>query len=185
MTYLWPKFCKQEWTIQMPSFYTVCGLEQGVGSGPELKSMWPRFGPVLVYLVYSWLTLGLASACLWPKSGKQERITQVPSFHAVCGPDESVRCGPDLGLRNFAIWVKHSNTYSKEQYSECQLPALMQRSTTQKTCPPDPGLESHTGHVKLGSADHRKRLLTPVRSPSLQRYFSNFGTGQQFSHCPG
>ncbi len=28
------------------------------GSGPELKSMWPRFGPVLLYLVYSWLTLG-------------------------------------------------------------------------------------------------------------------------------
>ncbi len=28
------------------------------------------------------------------------------SFHVVCGPDESVRCGPDLGLRNFAIWDK-------------------------------------------------------------------------------
>ncbi len=24
-------------------------------SGSELKSMWPRFGPVLLYLVYSWL----------------------------------------------------------------------------------------------------------------------------------
>jgi len=29
----------------------------------------------------------------------------VPSFHAVCGPDESVNCGPDLGHNNFAIWV--------------------------------------------------------------------------------
>ncbi len=77
---------------------------KGVGSGPELKSMWPRFGPVLLYLVYSWLTLGLPLAYLWPKSGKQERTAQVPSFHAVCGSDESVRCGPHLGLRNFAIW---------------------------------------------------------------------------------
>ncbi len=74
------------------------------GSGPELKSMCPRFGPVVLYLVYSWLTLGLPLAYLWPKFGKQERTAQVPSFHAVCGPDESVRCGPDLDLRNFAIW---------------------------------------------------------------------------------
>ncbi len=72
-------------------------------SGPELKSICPRFGPVLLYLVYSWLTLGHPLACLWPKSGKQEWTAQVPSFHVVCGPDENVRCGPDLGLRNFAI----------------------------------------------------------------------------------
>ncbi len=105
LAYLWSTFGKQERTAQVPSFFTVCGPEQGVGSGPELKSMWPRFGLVLLYLVYSWLTLGLPLAYLWPKSGKQERTAQVPSFHAVCGPDESVRCGPDLGLRNFAIWV--------------------------------------------------------------------------------
>ncbi len=104
LSYLWPKFGKQERTTQVPSFFTVYGPEQGVGSGPELKSMWPRYWPVLLYLVYSWLTLGLPLAYFWPKSGKQERTAQVPSFHAVCGPDESVRCGPDLGLRNFAIW---------------------------------------------------------------------------------
>ncbi len=92
--------CKQERTAQVPSFFTVCGLEQGVGYGPELKSMWPRFWPVLLYLDYSWLTLGLPLVYLWPKSGKQERTAQVPSFHALCGSDESVRCGPDLGLRN-------------------------------------------------------------------------------------
>ncbi len=102
---LWPKFGKQERTAQVPSFFTVCGPEQGVVSAPELKSVWPRFGPVLLYLVYSWLTLGLPLAYLWPKSGKQEWTAQVPSFHVVCGPDESVRFGPDLGLRNFAIWV--------------------------------------------------------------------------------
>ncbi len=50
-------------------------------SGPELKLMRPRFGPVLLYLVYSWLKLGLPLAYFWP------------------------RCGPDLDLRNFAIWV--------------------------------------------------------------------------------
>ncbi len=44
-------------------------------------------------------------ACLWPKSGKQERTSPVLSFHAICGPDESVRCGPDLDIRNFAIWA--------------------------------------------------------------------------------
>ncbi len=27
-----------------PKFYIVCGPEQGVRSGPEVKSMWPRFG---------------------------------------------------------------------------------------------------------------------------------------------
>ncbi len=32
------------------------------------------------YLVYSWLTLGLPLAYLWPKSGKQERTAQVPSW---------------------------------------------------------------------------------------------------------
>ncbi len=42
-------------------------------SGPELKSIWPRFGPFLLYLVYSWLTLGLPLAYLLPKFSKQER----------------------------------------------------------------------------------------------------------------
>ncbi len=54
MACLWPKFGEQERTAQVPSFFTICGPEQGVGSragsGPELKSMWPRFGPVLLYL---------------------------------------------------------------------------------------------------------------------------------------
>ncbi len=103
--YLRPKSGKLKWSIQIPSFYPVCRLKQDVGSGPELKSMWPRFGPCLLYLVYSWLIVGLLMACLWPKSGKQERTSLVLSFHAVCGPDESVRCGPDLDIRNFAIWA--------------------------------------------------------------------------------
>ncbi len=77
----------------------------------DLGRIWARIKinvaqilPVLLYLVYSWLTLGLPFAFLWPKFGKHERTAQVPSFHVVCGPDESVRCGPDLGLRNYAIW---------------------------------------------------------------------------------
>ncbi len=98
---LWPKFGKQERTAQVPSFFTVCGPEQGVGYMPEWKSMWHRFGPPLLHLVYSSLTLGLPLAYLWSKSGKQKWTTQVPLFHAVCGPDESGRYGPDLGLRNF------------------------------------------------------------------------------------
>ncbi len=36
------------------------------GSGPELKSMGPRFETVLLYLVYSWLTLGLPLAYFGP-----------------------------------------------------------------------------------------------------------------------
>ncbi|KAL0148727.1 hypothetical protein M9458_055905, partial [Cirrhinus mrigala] len=38
-------------------------------------------------------------ACFWPRSGKQERSAQVPSFHAACGPDHHAtcaRCGPVL-----------------------------------------------------------------------------------------
>ncbi len=31
-------------------------------------------------------------ACFWPRSGKQERSAQVPSFHATCGPDHHSRC---------------------------------------------------------------------------------------------
>ncbi len=97
MACLWPKSGKQKGSAQMPSFYTVCGPGQGFGSGPEFKLLWPRFGPVLVYFK--------PLACLWPKSGKQKRTSLVLSFHVVCGPDESVRCGPDLDIRNFAIWA--------------------------------------------------------------------------------
>ncbi len=35
--YLRPKSGKQDLTAQMPLFHMVCGPEQGVGSGPELK----------------------------------------------------------------------------------------------------------------------------------------------------
>ncbi len=81
-------------------------------------SMWPRFGLALFYLVYSLLTWDLPLACLWPKSGKQEWSAQVPSFHVVCGLNESVRCGPDLGFRNFATWggIK---TEQKGPYKVC------------------------------------------------------------------
>ncbi len=57
----------------------------------------PRESEMTPYLIYtdfvtqirsscglflcSWLTYGIAMACLWPRSGKQERSTQVPSFH--------------------------------------------------------------------------------------------------------
>ncbi len=47
---------KQERTAQVPSFFIVCGLEQGVGYGPELKTIWLKLGPVLFFfffLVYS------------------------------------------------------------------------------------------------------------------------------------
>ena len=55
----------------------------------------------------SWLTCGIAMACLWPRSGKQEWATQGPSFHAACGPDPhstSARYGPDPGRNNVATW---------------------------------------------------------------------------------
>ncbi len=38
-----------------------------------------------------------AVACCWTTSGEQRQTTQVPSFHEVCGPDEIVWCGLDLG----------------------------------------------------------------------------------------
>ncbi len=47
-------------------------------------------------------------ACLWLSSGKQGRTAQVPSFHAKSEQDESVRCEPDLGHSNFAIWEPSS-----------------------------------------------------------------------------
>lgn len=50
---------------------------------PEQNGLWPRFCPVLVYLVPSWLTSGHGVACWWLRSGEQDRTTQVQSFHAV------------------------------------------------------------------------------------------------------
>lgn len=52
--------------------------------------MWATFGKTVAQLVY----LVCSVACLWPRSGKQERTARVPSFHAACGVDESDRCGP-------------------------------------------------------------------------------------------
>ncbi len=51
-----------------------------------------RFGPVLLNLVYSWLTLGLPLACLWPKSGKK----YLPKCHQVSAqicPSAIIPCG--------------------------------------------------------------------------------------------
>jgi len=58
-------------------------------------------------LACSWLTYGIAMACLWPRSGKHDWATQAPSVIAACGPDlhaKSARCGPDLGRNNVAMW---------------------------------------------------------------------------------
>ncbi len=47
--------------------------------------------------LFGWLTCGNAKAYLRPKSGKQDRTAQMPLFHAVCGPEQGVGSGPDLG----------------------------------------------------------------------------------------
>jgi len=55
----------------------------------------------------SWLTCGIAMACFWPRSGKQEWATQALSVIAACGPDlhaKSARCGPNLCRNNVAMW---------------------------------------------------------------------------------
>ncbi len=39
----------------------------------------------------NFVTCGIAMACLWPRSGKQERSAQVPSFHTTCA-----RSGPTI-----------------------------------------------------------------------------------------
>ena len=72
--------------------------------GQNKNWQWPTFGWVLGYMVCFWLAPGSVMAWLWPTFGKQKRSTQVSSFHAVCGPDEHVRCGPDMDQKNFAIW---------------------------------------------------------------------------------
>lgn len=51
----------------------------------------------------------MAMTSLWPRSGKQEQATEIPSLHPVCRPDKSVRCGPDLGHRNSLIWAMCPN----------------------------------------------------------------------------
>ncbi len=105
---MWPSYCllvAQIWqtgvdhpnAIILHSMWARARCKIWAGSGPELKSMWPRFGPVLLYLVYSWLALGLPLAYLWPKFGKQERTAQAPSFFTLCGPEQGVGSGPDLG----------------------------------------------------------------------------------------
>ncbi len=61
-------------------------------------------------------------ACFWPRSGKQERSTQVPSFHATCGPDHHstcARCVPDLGRQYVAIWVVTSLSTTFQQLRAC------------------------------------------------------------------
>lgn len=68
-----------------------------------MNELWPRFGSVLVHSVGSQLTCGHVKACLRLRFGKQVLTAQVVSFHALCGPDEHVWCGPDLGQDSFAI----------------------------------------------------------------------------------
>ena len=42
-------------------------------------------------------------ACLQLRFGKQVLTAQVVSFHASCGPDEHIWCGPSLGQDSLAI----------------------------------------------------------------------------------
>ncbi len=60
-----------------------------------------------VLFICSWLICGIAMACFWARSGKQEQSTQVQSFHTTCGPDHHstcARCGPHLGRQYVSIW---------------------------------------------------------------------------------
>ncbi|CAM4686313.1 unnamed protein product [Leuciscus chuanchicus] len=69
--------------------------------------------------------------CLWPRSGKQEWPTQVPSFHATCGPDPhstSARCGPDLGRNNVAIKLTSG---FKSQFNSNLVNGFLSRSKSQ------------------------------------------------------
>ncbi len=64
----------------------------------RIKISVAQIGPVMFYFIYlfSWLIFGLPMACLWPKSGKPEWSTQMPSFYTVCGPGQGV--GPLAGF---------------------------------------------------------------------------------------
>ncbi len=113
MVCLWPKFCKQERTVQVPSFFTVCGSEQGVGTGPELKSMWPRFEPVLHHLVYSKLTLGLPLVYCGPNLANRSGPPKCHHSSQSVGRSKVLdmchnenQCGTDLGPLYF-IWFIH------------------------------------------------------------------------------
>ncbi len=110
---LWPKFCKQERTAQVPSFFTVCGSEQGVGTWPELKSVWPRFEPVLHHLVYSWLTVGLPLAYCGPNLANRSGPPKCHHSSQSVGRSKVLdmcqnenQCGTDLGPLCF-IWFIH------------------------------------------------------------------------------
>ncbi len=54
--------------------------------------------------LFGWFTYG--NAKVLPKSGKQERNALVPSFFTVCGPEQGVGSGTDLGQFCF-IWFIH------------------------------------------------------------------------------
>ncbi len=90
--YLRPKSGKQDRTVQMPLFHVVYGTEQGVRSGPELKSMLPRLGQF-------WFILFIVMADMRPSYGLlgRSRPAQVSSFFTVCGLEQSVGSGLDMG----------------------------------------------------------------------------------------
>ncbi len=148
----------------MPSFYTACGPEQGVGSGPDLgqnsnqccpdwassglfylfifmADIWPSYGLLVAQILQTGVdhpnaiilhSMWAGARCwIWARIQiNVARIWASPAlfglFMADIGPSfgllvaqiwqtgvdcpsaiipESVRCGPDLGLRSFAIWV--------------------------------------------------------------------------------
>ncbi len=89
---------------------------------------------------------------------------------------------------NYRFDSRHA--YSKEHFSssqqhKCQFPTPVQWTDTKKAQTPCDHLQAWEAikRVKLGSADYRTRLLAPVclQIPSFQRYYLNFGTGQQWT----
>ena len=54
----------------------VCSCLSELDKVSDWTELWPRFGPVLVYLVRSWLMCGHATACLWLGSCKQDWFVQ-------------------------------------------------------------------------------------------------------------
>ena len=105
MRHFWPS-CKK-----CPAYIIMNVNMQSSRQGSIL--MWS--GPVTMAQIAQYNTFGISGwdaiwllqAYLWPRSGKQERTGQVPSFHPVCGPDDSVAVWqrrPNLGPNNFAVW---------------------------------------------------------------------------------